>query len=36
MKLDLKKIATEKRKILLIIDNCTAHNLTLTFNAIQV
>lgn len=26
----------EKRKILLFIDNCTTHNLTSTFNAIQV
>jgi hypothetical protein len=35
MKLD-KKMVTEKRKILLFIDNCTAHNLISTLNAIQV
>jgi len=35
MKLD-KKMVSEKRKILLFIDNCTAHNLTSTFNAIKV
>jgi len=35
MKLD-KKMDSKKRKILLFIDNCTAHNLTSTFNAIKV
>jgi hypothetical protein len=35
MKLD-KKMVTEKRKILLFIDKCTAHILTSTFNAIHV
>jgi hypothetical protein len=29
-------MVTEERKILFFIDNCTAHNLTSTLNAIQM
>jgi len=36
MKLDFKKMIAKKRKMLLFIDNCTAHNITSTFNVIQV